>query len=403
MGAFKNDVNLKYAITQLNAARKSGPDGVSISSSDLSDSFDALVAFFAAAADFDERLIHGVRNQITRDAIFAATKKVVTRESLERSLHKSERAYLARALEPYHLVTTLSLKHASWLRRIRRFDADFNFSLYRPKGYELPENAERAAKGFSWVRLRCEGRSPSEAGEIAMESLDSLRAVWNLAINYTIRHRGTVMGKNQGVNQIRLGPDLLLYDSKKTLCPIRWYIPPQYQAEKPCDLNAKAKWERFQDLDRQITANLRHVPFKADVLKLLRGYSAALDSNEHEMAFIRLWAILEQLTNCEGHHQKLTKRTSALYKEREEVRIDMDHLRRLRNAAVHAGRFPSNGEPCLYQLKRYVEAVFVFLMGPTCRGFQSIREAAQFLDLPSDKATLQEQIDIRKLAIYFRR
>jgi hypothetical protein len=63
----------------------------------------------------------------------------------------------------------------------------------------------------------------------------------------------------------------------------------------------------------------------------------------------------------------------------------------LSNKSVHAGSESSDIESLMYQLKRYVEVLIKFHVGNKYR-FSSIADAAEFMDLPNDKVSIDRKI-----------
>jgi len=130
-------------------------------------------------------------------------------------------------------------------------------------------------------------------------------------------------------------------------------------------------------------------------------YTRALDERNWNIAFLKLWSILELLTDTIGISYETTiKRTSYIYKERDYHLQILEHLRKYRNSSVHFDKDNSEMEIYLYQIKNYVEALIGFYINNRL-GFESIQEAASFLNLPYDKEVLNRQIEKIKFASRF--
>ncbi|MGE4501208.1 MAG: hypothetical protein AB7C96_12735 [Hydrogenovibrio sp.] len=130
-------------------------------------------------------------------------------------------------------------------------------------------------------------------------------------------------------------------------------------------------------------------------------YVRALDSPDYNSAFISLWSVLEYLTyTLKDSYDKTIKRTSFHYKDREYARQVLEHLRRYRNKSVHLGAGESEIDTHIYQLKNYIERLLKFHISNHF-GFESIEEAAKFMDLQHDIGELKKQIAIYQAGVKF--
>ena len=91
------------------------------------------------------------------------------------------------------------------------------------------------------------------------------------------------------------------------------------------------------------------------------------------------------------------RRASFLYADPErEVHVQtLNHLRHYRNRSVHGGESSATIEAYLYQLKRYVEQLFLFHL-TNSYGFRSFERAAAFLSLPPGPADLRRMDENRR-------
>jgi hypothetical protein len=137
-------------------------------------------------------------------------------------------------------------------------------------------------------------------------------------------------------------------------------------------------------------------------LQLLQEYVSSLDGTDRESTFLKLWAILEKLTACgdDGVHRYdlLVDRGSFIWRERQEARVLLEHLRQVRNDVVHHLRSPEEANTCVFQLLGFVHALLWFHL-QAAGEFASLSEAGQFLHLSKDRGSLQKQIRIRQLAL----
>jgi hypothetical protein len=120
-----------------------------------------------------------------------------------------------------------------------------------------------------------------------------------------------------------------------------------------------------------------------------------------EGAFLKLWSVLELLTNsCRDNNIVTARRTAYIYDDRDFALQVLKHLRDYRNRSVHADIDNTAIEIYVYQLKSFVEALLGFHLGSSY-GFESMEEAARFLELPSDRDAIETRIRMLQYAQRF--
>lgn len=156
---------------------------------------------------------------------------------------------------------------------------------------------------------------------------------------------------------------------------------------------------KFQDKARKL---LKKSKFKNHIETALRKYAQVLDIRDLESSYLRLWGLLEYLTNTNENesHKDTVKRTSFFFQEREYAKQVLNHLRDHRNRSVHTSGSNQNIETLLYQLKNFVEVVFEFQI--TNRfNFSSREEFTQFMNLPEDVSELKRRKEMIGHALKF--
>ncbi len=157
------------------------------------------------------------------------------------------------------------------------------------------------------------------------------------------------------------------------------------------------RWTKAKKYEGDVRLWLARSAYAARLEDALRRYTRALDSFDWEASFLRLWGLLETLTGTQPHesHDLTVKRATFLYEDPErEFHVQvLNHLRHYRNRNVHGGESSETIEAYLYQLKRYVEDLLLFHLDPPsyCR-FESIAQAAAFLNLPPGPADLRRRV-----------
>ena len=132
-------------------------------------------------------------------------------------------------------------------------------------------------------------------------------------------------------------------------------------------------------------------------------YARPLDTAEQDVAFSRLWAVLEKLVDVGADHEKLIKRVLFLCsaQDRGFANAVLQHLRHVRNNIVHFDKSPGRPAVYIYQLKSFVDMAMAYHLSEG-RRFDSLTAAAQLLDLPADPGSLAECIRVYRHALHVR-
>lgn len=224
--------------------------------------------------------------------------------------------------------------------------------------------------------------------------------MWNLFHNRRQRMRRSFGGPRKPANKFVLGPLHTLHLPDGKLATKSWWFEPEYRGPLAVynpykEINEMYK---YQDVVR---ASLRRISYRSDLEASILRYTRALDLGNWEDAFLRLWSVLEHITNSGRDSYTVTfRRTSFLFKQREYARQVLTHLKDYRNRAVHAGSENHEIEILMYQLKNYVEFLLAFHIGNKF-GFKDLKQAGEFMDLPSDPELLKSKIHILRNAQTF--
>jgi len=201
------------------------------------------------------------------------------------------------------------------------------------------------------------------------------------------------------VNKILPGPLHTLHlPNGKLATESWWYETKRFGNERPHDVtNELGKMYKFLSNVRKRLAKCRYRQTIEDAIIL---YGRALDEWDWDGAFLKLWSILEKLTDTEESYKVTIRRASFILEDRSYHQQVLRHLKDYRNKFVHEAADSSEIETYMYELKNLVEALLAFHLGSRF-GFQSLKQAAEFLDLPSEKALLASRIKMMKYAQRF--
>lgn len=341
--------------------------------------------------------------------VFAAAKKgKITADSLKIEISKGERSFLNLPHTEFVVVTNLSLaQNVSLTRRPRKGSVisisgiDYGkFNRAQIINHAQPLLSANLPTNYPVARVSLKARTPNEAAIIALNDLDFLRGLWNLRLNKG-SFKITFGGKKMPVNQIFIGPIHTIHRTDGSLATQQFFYEQSFSGTVICP-DAQS-FDRAQEFEKSTIKKLNKSKYSETIVKAVQRYGRALDDTDFSAAFLRLWSILELLTQTGNASYDLTiKRCSFLYADRIFCKLLLEHLRFHRNQHVHFASDSSQIETLLYQLKRCVEDLFFFHLN-TYKWFDSFDEAIHFLDLPSEKSEINGKLKALRLAIKFHR
>jgi len=344
------------------------------------------------------------QRRILNLAIFAAgAKGVITADSILRHAWTLEAKYLRKPRHKYKLLTDISIARQVAIPRFTLAGVAImvNARLNRKTQNHRIESIRNARHSitsdpptnYSPVCVSVSARSPSEAAEIALDKLDFLRGIWNLSKNRRESQR-TSSGKRAPVNSILLGPIHTLHEEDGKPATDSWWYEPSYQGPVQ-NFSDSQRIESMLKYTENFRVLLKKSNYQSDIVTATLRYVRALDTRDWNDTFLRLWGVLEFLTATQSDSYKVTIRRAAfMFADRDYVMQMLSHLMNYRNKFVHAGSQSMQIESLMYQLKSYVETLLEFHLHNSV-GFVSIADAAEFMDLPSDREEIDERI--RKL------
>lgn len=366
-----------------------------------------IKSILVSAYDFAKEIPESEKQFIVDSAIknFAS---IVNKDGkqLKYQIKKSEEEFLKTPFIKYIILTSLSFSYFSKLPIIKYLNGSIHFHSSKPKKYNLSTLSSELLRysksippyGYVPVTVHVKARTNFEAMEKGLELIDLIRGIWNFSINIRIPAR-IQWGPRNPINIIRLGPTHTLHYSNGNLATeLLWYE--LNHLEKSCNWDVEHKWSYIQKDFLSIRKILNKIPYKNDLLQIFIRYTRALDTNDYESAYLKLWSILELLTDTAitSGYDKTISRSLFFYKDDILSKEIIEHLRIFRNNIVHLGESRVELDSLLFQIKRFVEDNIrnhIKLAGY----FNSRSEFGSFLELSRDKDKLEKEIDFRKKAI----
>lgn len=411
MASWNNDYDFNLLAQKIEGEKNTLPDGNVSFESPAINEYDVLLF---SMVKFSEEIPEKIARNIVESAIFEAGRRgTITADSLMRAINASERRYLNLPIQRFILVTSLSISPVNRMKNIIIGNTEIIFNnqlnpritrerndLIRDAAYrlfaEIPNN-------YRNVRVHVSARSDHEAAEKGLDSLDFVRGVWNWMLNRSQFIRIS-MGRPESVNTIVLGPIHTLHRLNGEIVSKVWWYEPFYLGamNRIYFVNEQEILASMKFLEK-VRRKLSTHPYQKAIKEAIINYTRALDERNWYNAYMRLWIVLEKLTDTRVNvNYKITsERTAFLFDDYKYQMQVLKHLRDFRNEYAHSGAENSEIETYMYQLKRCVEGLLSFHLRNRFN-FQNISEAALFLSQSSESETIKYKLKLLRAVKRFR-
>lgn len=328
-------------------------------------------------------------------------KKDLTEKLLLSECEKLEREYLNLPKIFYRVLTEISLHGTLDVPPIKIGNTHLTFN---PKGnVGFTERAKlfrdsRIFSGFNlpfgYTRLSAgvKARTPFEAATQALNDMDLVRASWNLALNRSKYSRHSE-GRPKPVNDIRLSPFHTLHDLKGRLATETYWYDPGYVSPSTLFVE-KSRFTKLLEFSKKLRLRLAQLPlaYRNEMELALIRYVRALDSADLNDTFLRLWSLLENLTDSSKDPSQVTIRRAAfMFEDNVRSKLTLSYLANHRNKFVHAGSDSNDIEFLVFLLKSFVDELLIFHIGNKF-SFKTRSDAAKFMELPPSKEDIDNRI-----------
>lgn len=402
---WKNGSDPKVILEKLTKIRILDGEKVSFIGFEYSEYIQVLKSIIEIDEDISQEIAHGL---IVKGFYEAAKKHELTTKNVITFVKKAVREHLGKQDKPYWLLTTLNIISSNDLPRYSINGCSLRFYKYLPKKYRKSRQCVLAEvsswlidkdENFSYyVVAHVSNKTAHEAVEKMLDAIDLLRGIWNLHINKSMVL--SFGGRKKLINQIILGALHTLHDKNGArISNALWYEPEHYKNH--VEVNFFKNSYNILEFTRNVRKFLRRNCYGKDVEAAIVRYVRALDSQDYNAVFIKLWSVLEYLTDSlNDSYDKTIKRTAFQYADREYNMQVLEHLRQYRNRSVHFGASENDIDTHVYQLKNYVEQLLMFHIANHFK-FESLQESAIFMGLQPDVEVLKKQMEVCRAGIKF--
>ena len=339
---WKKDYNPALPLAKLDADKRINSRGeIEYTGGSFEDSLELL----CSAVKFSSDLLEDTARGFVYQAVHLAAKANKLNQSyVLREISRKEEVYKNKPVLRFVMAGCISIKSRHPLAHIHNSECAIKFGLSVPKAILKHEarypriflQAESREFPRDYIRFAIStlGKSDSEAGWQALDTLDYYRALWNLRLN-SQSHWRMSSGPIDPVNKIVLGPLQTLFNIDSTLIEDKWWNDRGYRRPQKA-FDVTDLWKDLRKSDTRARAKINASPCKDIIVDSLLRYVRALDGRDYEVVFLKLWSVLEHLTQSTTEDKKVTIRRAAfVWKDYQFNKEILLHLKEVRNNLVH--------------------------------------------------------------------
>jgi len=298
---WKKGFNPDVILGKLEAIRTLDGEKASFSGFEYNEYIQVLKSMIDIGEGISQEIAHGLTVKGFHEA---AKKQELTKHNVLSAVKKAVREHLGKPKEPYWLLTTLNINFSNDLPRFIINGCTIHFYKQIPKKYRKARSdvlldvstwlIDRDESSSYFVVAHIADKTAHEAVEKMLDAVDLLRGIWNLHVNKSMVL--SFAGRKKPINQITLGALHTLHDKNgEKVDSAFWYEPEHYKDNKKVDFfnNSYKTLEFTKNIRKALRKNRYGKGVEAAVIRYVR----ALDSQDYNAVFLKLWSILEGLTH----------------------------------------------------------------------------------------------------------
>jgi len=370
--------------------------------------FDQAQLLLAGTAELQGIIAQTDRFRLAGEAAHAAAKLgPITAKSLRKTLSHARSVFLQQRPTTYVFCSWITVQIPAGFRLRRMGNWSIRLVDHLPRrldrsfpGDALAERLAATVRAGPWILATGLARTSSEAIVSALEQIDLLRGVWNLA------HRSAAwmivgVGPPRSLNAIQLGPLHTLHRSDGVRVGYWW--EPGFPPWGPLPFKLD-NWKFAKRLEQSVRLRANRDSVGDFIRRSLVRYCRGLDPWDAELSFIQLWGLLELLTRPEGrrgHDETIHRAANFFTGAGEFERRIITALARERHRSIHAGVASAFRLQNVGMLHEFVAGMLQFLILKN-EEFRTLDEFRSFLSLPQDLDVLKRGISLRRRAVRWR-
>ncbi|MES2952201.1 MAG: hypothetical protein V4858_27055 [Pseudomonadota bacterium] len=384
---FKPDI----VLARIAAIRTRSPDGKgsSFSGWELDQSMPLLhsmIEFPPIARDMDHATL------IWKAVAFDPDE--LSRQSFMKELNRQLDIELAQRQEVFHVLTSVSINSRIQLGtvtiggvQIRFCGKEFPRKFPQHRSTSIQEArlpVVESPSSYQKLIATVTAKKPALALTAAIRAVDIHRAVWCLFSNAEME----MIGKSWNpINAVRLGAIHTVHSQDGHSAHGTVWFEPHHIQSTPYE------HRDIEAIKKQVLGTLRRLrqcPYRDDIADALLLYVRALDESNQSTAFTRLWSAVERLASPGyGDYDAIVRRCAFLWRDNAFATQALEHFREYRNAYAHGGSESTEAKTYCFQLQQYFRPLLFFHI-TNARRFQTLAEANEFLDMPTNMGVLEK-------------
>lgn len=404
MASKKEDIEIP--IQELNKIRQIDSSG-NVTFSD--NNFDFWRSILIANLDLDGSIpLKIIENGLT-NILFDKSKKTLDRKSIKDGLGKVISRFKSTTEKRYTILSDVQLSPEFRFKRVKILGNTLNFGTSSENNdytklddfYDLAK-IPKPDSNFRNVRVQIVAKSEEHAFETGIKTINVFRALYNILIAY---HRVTLRESVPEMNPnccVANGPFVFIINGNGEISDTVHFYPDFRNEVQHKDITHKlASVERLPIFIRKA---LKTSKFSEVLPEVLDRYITALDRRTYEDAYLRLWSLLEFITNTSSlgsNHETTMKRAAGIYKDIERAKYLINSMREIRNHLVHESTSERISSTIMGHLKNIVEDHILKLIYNPFK-VSTLSEYGEILQLTST-GNLQKKIRLIRSVLNFKK
>lgn len=372
-----------------------------------------LLSVVRSSLQFNDHLTEEERTDVINKGFWrVAEHGPVTPSTLLASINNGLNEFKRKPNLDYIVLTNISIHRSMPLGRKKvgsmtvsfPYDLRGEFSKARKSAIVRPQRTTSVDDPvtYRWVKVTgALGRTESSVIEQSINCIDLLRGIWNLHKNRQFAWRVSV-GRRKPVNHFVRGPFLSLHSRTGERVTDQFYYEPNFSMVDVRPMSRR-DFRATMEYERRVRTILRRHRYRDCLEDKFIRYAQALDEGNWELSFLKMWGLLEMLTDTsnEKGYQRTIKRASFLWNDTEVSRGVLQQLREYRNRWVHKQEVTDDMESHLFNLKNHVEMLMNYHLRNWFR-CETLEQSCAVLDWPVEVATLKRRRMVADLVLKYR-
>ena len=190
-----------------------------------------------------------------------------------------------------------------------------------------------------------------------------------------------------------MAPIQTLHDEDGKLVTDGYWYNPNFTEDAPVFAPRNKHRDLFSENTKWAIESIQKSPFRDELREVLLRYTNALDQSDLDVAFMKLWSLLEKITNTVGsNYDETIKRTIRFDVDHIEAKQILNQMRWRRNNFVHAANSASENDQLCSITKEFVDWHIENLLHNRF-DVKSLSEYGEFLSLPRNESALTKMRD----------